>query len=438
MDGVALIEVADVALAGGTDGLLTGFGIDNPRPGHAGDSYSLDLRGWVLGRDLRPKSVAIVQDGALLRRVPVDGERPDITAAHPDVEGAAESGFFAPLGGAALNREFELGVFTRLEDSTRVDLATIRGRRAPLDTGFDARIQPLMLTTLGRTGSTAVVRLLGSHPDVVAYRPFEYEPRIATYWMGVLKGLSDPVSYRRQITPNGPIDGAWWLGTELPRLPRRIKDPAIQDWLAGESVTELALFCQGRIERLYERIGSLLERARPQYFVEKFRPDGVPALMSELYPGAREIVLVRDFRDMVSSMFAYNEKRGFQGFRRDRAASDEEYVAENVGPSVAALAAAWRSRAKSAHLLRYEDLVLAPEETVAALLEYLGLDPSPGTVDAMLASIGTADTEGHRTVADPRATIGRWRTDLAPQLQRVCADVLGPALESFGYADGTG
>ena len=38
--------------------------------------------------------------------------------------------------------------------------------------------------------------------------------------------------------------------------------------------------------------------------------------MWELYPRAREVILVRDFRDMVSSMFAFNAKRGFQGFRR--------------------------------------------------------------------------------------------------------------------------
>ena len=32
--------------------------------------------------------------------------------------------------------------------------------------------------------------------------------------------------------------------------------------------------------------------------------------MRELYPGARELFLVRDFRDMIASMRAYNERKG--------------------------------------------------------------------------------------------------------------------------------
>jgi hypothetical protein len=39
----------------------------------------------------------------------------------------------------------------------------------------------------------------------------------------------------------------------------------------------------------------------------------------------------------------------------------------------------------------------------------------------------------HRTTAARDASIGRWRTDLDEELQRTCQDVLGPALESFGY-----
>ena len=38
------------------------------------------------------------------------------------------------------------------------------------------------------------------------------------------------------------------------------------------------------------------------------------ALTAELYPDAREVFLVRDFRDMVASIFAFNRKRGVRGF----------------------------------------------------------------------------------------------------------------------------
>jgi hypothetical protein len=169
--------------------------------------------------------------------------------------------------------------------------------------------------------------------------------------------------------------------------------------------------------------------------VEKYRADAVPELIMELYPGAGEVMLVRDFRDMVASMFSYNRKRGREGFRRDRAASDREHVLTNVAPSVEAIAAAWRRRADRAHLLRYEDLVMRPEETIAGLLAHLGLDAGPAALAPMLASLSDRDSgsEGHRTVADPTRSIGRWREDLSEEVAAACAETLGPSLETFGY-----
>jgi sulfotransferase family protein len=428
-----LTEIA--AIETGAHEGLRGFGIDSPKEGDRAAAYGFDLRGWVLGRDRPATAVEVLHEGVLLRRLPLDVPRPDVAEAHPDANEAEMSGFFAPIGALTLSPSFEVRVRARLEDKTRVPLASVRGTRAELRTPFQPRIQPLAVTTLGRTGSTAVVRLLGSHPEIVAYRPFEYEPRVATYWIGVLRALAEPASYRRQITPSGPIDGSWWLGAEPP-FPRPVRDPEIGAWLGGGAIEQLGAFCQSRVEELYLRAGALAGRPAPAYFVEKFRPDAVPALLSELYPGGREVVLVRDFRDMLASMFAYNAKRGMGGgFRRDRASTDADFVMERVKGSVDALAGAWRSRSHSAHLLRYEDLVLNPEETVEALLQHLGLDAAPGTIDAMLASLTTAETEGHRTIADPKATIGRWRSDLSPELVEVCQEALGPSLRTFGYTD---
>jgi hypothetical protein len=415
-------------------GALAGFALDAPQPGVAADTYALDLRGWVVGAQSPIASVLVLRDGVLLRRLPVEIDRPDVAAAHPGLPEAERSGFFGTLSALALQPRFELQLEVRLEDRTRLPLALVRGTRAPLRSSFEPRIQPLLLTTLGRTGSTAVVRMLAAHPDIVAYRPFEYEPRVATYWMGVFRALSDPASYRRQLAPTGTIDGSWWLGEQTP-LPLPIRDPALDPWLDATAIGELAGVAQQRIERLYTEVAAAHGRPDVPYFVEKYRADAVPELMLELYPGAREVMLVRDFRDMIASMFAYNEKRGRQGFRRDRATSDRDYVLNEVGVSVGALADAWARRSDTAHLVRYEDLVLHPEETVQALLARLGLDAGPSSVEPMLGSLFARDSgsEGHRTVLDPRESIGRWRRDLSDEVTAACAETLGPSLETFGY-----
>jgi hypothetical protein len=69
------------------------------------------------------------------------------------------------------------------------------------------------------------------------------------------------------------------------------------------------------------------------------------------------------------------------------------------------------------------------------LLEYAGLDASAAAVEAMRshAERPLAAMDDHRTTADPRASIGRWRRDLSPQLAETCERALAAELHAFGY-----
>jgi hypothetical protein len=348
-----------------------------------------------------------------------------------------------------------------------VPIATVAGSRPELRVSGAARLAPLMVTALGRTGSTIVVHVLERHPEIVAYRPFLYEPRAASYWAGVLRALADPRTRARQLEgPPGGEDSqgsSWWLGTPVPTVDELIaargageqgtRDGAGVDdnahdgasavegaaqraLAAGAGIAELAGFCRGRIDALYEQVARLRDKPEAAFFAEKLVPDWVPDVLWELYPRGREVLLVRDFRDMVASIFAFNRKRGFQGFQRDRLSSDEQYVFEQVADSVAALTRSLERRAERAHVLRYEDLVLEPRRTLAATLGYLGLDASAETVDAMAAGLeqGPSEMEAHMTAASARESIGRWRSDLEPALREACEQALAPALDRFGYS----
>ena len=60
---------------------------------------------------------------------------------------------------------------------------------------------------------------------------------------------------------------------------------------------------------------------------------------------------------------------------------------------------------------------------------------APDAVEPMLGSLLARDSgsEGHRTVPDPRESIGRWRRDLSGEVEAACAEALGRPLEIFGY-----
>jgi hypothetical protein len=423
-----LIEISDLVVQPGT--ALAGAELDRPASGDTLPTYALDVRGWAVGRDQEVMAVELTSDGAVVRTAALDVERPH-AAARFDV--APEIGFRALVNTLSLPPTFELEVVALTAAGDRLPIATVRGRRASLPGRAEASLQPLIVTTLGRTGSMLLLRLLEAHPDVLVIRPHRYEQRVAGYWAEVLLALTDPASYMRQIEPSGSLDRPrWWLGDEEP-TPGLDAGKDLQRWLGSEAVEEVAEFCAARIEALYGEAACALPGERPRYFAEKHTLRSA-AVTTELFPGAREIFLVRDFRDMVASILAFNRKRGVRGFGEGAARDPLDYV-ERLGGWAHGLVRSFARRGERAHVVRYEDLVRDPAATLAALLEYLGADAAPARVEAMIGVLESEMPElaRHTTSPDAAASIGRWRTDLDEQLVQACERAFGPALEAFGY-----
>jgi hypothetical protein len=430
----ARVDVLDVSLSESGTELLASFGVDAPVAGgeaSGGANYALDVRGWVAGRDSAAVAAELIHDGACLWHIPLH-ERPHIAA---DVGAPPLCGFYGTINTLRLPRDFEVAVRAVLADESRIEFATVRGRRGALNPRFEPRLAPLMVTTLGRTGSTILVRLLEAHPEVVAYPPFQDEPKVASYWIEVLLALSEPASYRRQLTPARDLNSTWWLGAQMP-MPRARWPRALHEWVGATAIESLAGFCQERIESLYYEIASEFGVRDPRYFAEKYwATSTIPSFMWELYEDPREVFVVRDFRDMACSMKAFDDKRGFPAFGRQQAADDEHHIVEQVAPRVASLHEEWKRRGERAHLVRYEDLVTRPAETVGAMVSYLEIDSSPAIIESMTRAM-TESTRGmdeHRTAPDAGSSIGRWQREMSPELQRLCESAFEPALREFGY-----
>lgn len=421
-----VIEVRQTA----SQGALAGGAIDRPAAGDEFGEWALDVRGWAVGDHGPVESVEGVHEGNVLWRVPLLLERPRIAAEHR--AGTDAVGFLALQSVLALPPRHEIEVRAVL-DGRHEPIGSIVAERAPLETGYRPRRRPILITTFGRTGSMLLMRLLVSHPEVLSFKPHRFEQRIASYWIDALLTLAEPVSYLRGIAPQAGVDDRmWWLGDAAP-MPWPLRDEGIQEWLGGDAVEELALVAQQRIDRLYERIAAEIGSTEDQFFAEKSNLR-VSSVAAELYPEGRELFLVRDFRDMVASVLAFNRKRGVTGFGRGKAGSDREYV-ERLGGWAASLARAWERRRERAHLVRYEDLVREPEQALGALLSYAGVDASAATVEAMLVALreDVPELREHRTTESPQRSVGRWRSDLEPEVREACERAFGDALATFGY-----
>jgi GT2 family glycosyltransferase len=437
----AAVEILEVESADQQGGLLLEAGLDRPRPGSEVDpydsTYSFAVEGWALARDGAPLTVEILTESQPLREVAADIHRADLAERHPDQPGADAGGFTTVVGTLALPERFDVRVDAVAEDGGRTSLATVRGRRRRLRSGFDSTLQPLLVTTLGRTGSSWLALLLSCHPGVVAYRPFQYEARVVSYWMEVLRTLAEPASYIQSILPE-LYQGHWWIGDERPSpLPLHLQgNNRMPQWLGRESVEVMAGFCQSRIEDFYREVARAEGVDAPRYYAEKCWPEHfTPRIVAELYPEGREIMLVRDFRDMVCSILGFNAKRGFASFGRESADSDDEFIRE-LRVSANRMLESWQDRSETAHLVRYEDLILDAEPTLTGMFEYLDLDSDPATIRRLIEEAESVNREGqadHKTSSSVAASVGRWSRELSPELIEVCEESFGDILSAFGY-----
>jgi hypothetical protein len=431
----ATLCTVDDVLLGDVDGeLARSAALETPQRGDQRDTWALPVSGSVVGRRAAAAHVRVTCRDARWE-LPVHDRRPDVAESHPDVDWAWNGGFSGAVNTLRMPPRFEFDVTAQL-DGGDMRLATVAGRREPLRSSYEPELRPLIVTTLGRTGSTWLIHLLGTHPGVAAYRPFSFEPRAATYWIDILASLSEPASYTQQVEGDVHHPLPWWLGAGASMTSEVLPDPELARWLGSGHVADLAAFAQQRIDALYRRIAAL-GNGPAEFFAEKVLPEGnVPQLLRELYPDAREVFLVRDFRDMLCSIRAFNEKRGTSAFGLEGEGAEVGYVQDMLGPSVDNLLHEWRSRADRAHLVRYEDLITAPQDTLAGVLDHAGLDASGGRVEEVLSDAsdqipGMAD---HATATGgPAASIGRWRGELGPELRAACDAAFAEALSEFGY-----
>jgi hypothetical protein len=433
-----LVTISEVSLPTARPSELADFGLGFPEPGSAHSVYSFPVQGWAVGARSPARAIDVHGAQRRLPRLPVSISRPDIGSRWPDIAWADECGFAARLSVVHLPRQFRLELSLLFEDGARANLGVIEGERQPLPATSDAQFRPLLITTLGRSGSTWLTWLLGKHPEIMDYRSFEYEPKVGSYFAEVVRVLTQPSSYYQALRGDIDPDG-WWLGRSPNYgLPWYSSEPAVDEWLGASYVEDLIAFFAQRIDGLYAKLAEATGKSQAVYFVEKFPPVYfAQRMLREIYPEAREIFLVRDFRDVACSILAFGDKRGLPWYWLDGPASDEELVRERLGDEVEQLLASWAERSNDAFLLRYEDLIDDRERTLSALFDHLRVDGSARTVRKTIEVAADLDPDllgDHLTSSSPSASVGRWRKELDPSLVRVCEESLGDALAAFGYS----
>jgi hypothetical protein len=423
------LEVKEVRLAGPPRSRVRGFCIDGPAAGPQADSV-LRISGWVAQNEVKITGTVVYCQGTILRSTSLNVARADGAALHP---GTPENcGFDLLVTAMELPAEFELVVVAICEDHGQFPLALVYGRNAVSVTpsGGSKSLQPLMVTSLGRSGTTYLMRLLSQHAKVVVDRTYPYEANAARYFMHTARALTHPPAPGK---PTRPFDLGDFAEPPLVEAPVRTT-PAMKQFLATGYPGIAAEFACQATDAFYRQLAQGYGQSNATYFCEKVLPSGIRFMLWNLYAQPREIFLVRDFRDVACSVFAFNAKRGTLSFGRAEAESDEAYV-QQLRQAARNMLETYRGCATKGLLVRYEDLVHRPVHTLREVLTYLNLDADSSVIEQLLrdASADDPQLEKHKTSSSAEASIGRWRHDLSPVLLDLCKKSFTDMLPSFGY-----
>ncbi len=269
----------------------------------------------------------------------------------------------------------------------------------------------------GRSGSTWMMELLGTAPDVVFDRAHPYE----SLWLGYLLHLARHVDLEPSTS--------WTLGDMVRGDPERFGPPPF----GGGSIDRSTL-SKKMVQHLWKAFTECLVETtgcRAHYYVEKFVVE-VPKLVEAGVP-VKMVRLLRDPRDIVSSILAFDKKRGYYGFGREPGQSEEDYVLWLVGRMKLRLEQMMQPRVGiDACTVRYEDMVRDIYMVAYMLEDWLGISLDPKIAEHE-ATVSVASTH-HRTSLSPSDSVGRWRGSLKQEYVQLIQEELGEKLEEYGYS----
>jgi hypothetical protein len=284
---------------------------------------------------------------------------------------------------------------------------------------MDDLLQPVLVSGCGRSGSTAMMALLGTAPQIAMVREYPFEHRYLTRLakaatlidrLGQGIGFSDEQLFNFEdyggYSEPGKLKEFALLSACLPRQ-SRVRETLTRQW----GLLTPSLKASAPEARLYaEKVTAW-----------------VPALVRRCFP-TFTLYLFRDPRDVFLSANEFIARRNNYGFGRAPGDSDLDH-ARNLAHEYLSFFENYRadSQRPETALVTYPELVLDPEGLSERLNGLLKTSVAP-------ASAPTEFLDGHRTSPNLGQSIDRWKKQpLAPEIVTLFEQSLHEPMTTLGF-----
>jgi hypothetical protein len=372
--------------------------------------------GWAANLDnlTRPVEVMVIVNGEISGTTVCDLPRPDLAGQLGSIRHGFRYVFPEPL---PQNREAHVVVASR---DTGQPLPNGRKLLAPSSTA--GWMTPILVTAIGRSGTTLLMHLLAQAPEICVADLYPYELRFLSYYATAFKTLTNTADWDRSMHPDRLGGDGFTVGfnpffhSAFRSMFRRTGShtaffSGAMPCILGEAFRKILL-------TLYTKLAEDKGKRSVRFFAEKNNnlDQQTRDFAREAFGAAKEIVLVRNPMDLLVSRHAYFKT------------SDDEAAFADLLAGCRTIMNMRTNAKPDMMFLRYEDMILQPEETFARLSDFLGTHVVPDTTQAVENVF-----REHATSKTPESSIGRGRRELNLAVQKRAEAAFASFATTFGY-----
>lgn len=283
-------------------------------------------------------------------------------------------------------------------------------------------LQPIMVCGLGRSGTTLLMKLLGTSPEIAFDRESPCENRYLLYFLR-LCGLLDldrrcePGWSKKQLLEDfeGRVGALPWKDRGLLR--------------SGEGEESFGLSTFRMMWSEFSQFAARNTCHDDPHSVRLYAEKSPAWVVDFLFAlgGGRALRLIRDPKDIWLSIQAFDARRGYYGFGRDEGMSESDYLDAFLVRSRQHLTQVIKAPDSERSLrIHYEDMAADLHSVSERVGSWLGCTLD---ADVILAS----DSSSHMTSSSVGTSSARWKSEMSPELVKRFDASMGDALRELGY-----